>query len=182
MVELLYRQRYKVVLFKCHWFNTNPHRTGSIKRNYHLISVETNTRWYDSDPYILATMAKQVFYLDDPKAGGGWKVVQKMDHRNIYDIPQKEISYDNDNDDGVAYQESSSSDVPNMVEVRNYDVIQTPLIVDGVPPVLIDPKSIDRRPLRENNEEINSESDEENDNDLVDIISEDSSEDSDLEY
>ncbi|CAL8993019.1 unnamed protein product [Prunus brigantina] len=32
--------------------------------------------WYDDDPYILANMAKQIVYLDDLKAGSGWKVVQ----------------------------------------------------------------------------------------------------------
>ncbi|CAH9081953.1 unnamed protein product [Cuscuta epithymum] len=69
VIELIYRQRYRVILFKCHWYNTDPTKAGTIRRDYHLISVDTKTRWYDSDPYILSTMAKQVFYVNDPKAG-----------------------------------------------------------------------------------------------------------------
>ncbi|CAL2271901.1 unnamed protein product [Prunus armeniaca] len=33
-------------------------------------------------------MAKQIVYLDDPKARSGWKVVQQMDQRNVYAIPE----------------------------------------------------------------------------------------------
>ncbi|KAL6202785.1 hypothetical protein ACLB2K_026490 [Fragaria x ananassa] len=29
-------------------------------------TVNSNSVWYENDPFILATMAKQVFYLDDP--------------------------------------------------------------------------------------------------------------------
>lgn len=144
VVELLYRQCYKGILFKCHWFNTNPLRMGSVKGEYHLISVNSSTWWYDSDFYILATMEKRVFYVNDPKAGGGWKIAQKLDHRSIYDIQRKEMCNDNDDNNDVAYQETSSSDVRNMVEAQNYYVIQTLFHIDDIPPVLIDPKTIDR--------------------------------------
>ncbi|GLT62835.1 hypothetical protein SLA2020_354390 [Shorea laevis] len=52
-----------------------------------LTIVNTTRKWYESDPFILACQAAQVFYLDDPKFGDGWKVVQKLTNRNIYDIP-----------------------------------------------------------------------------------------------
>ncbi|KAL6178049.1 hypothetical protein ACLB2K_049569 [Fragaria x ananassa] len=39
---------------------------------------------YESEPFILNTMAKQMFYLDDPAMGKGWKVVQMMSHMNIW--------------------------------------------------------------------------------------------------
>ncbi|BBH05293.1 hypothetical protein Prudu_016642 [Prunus dulcis] len=91
VVQLLYKDRYQVIMFKCRWFDTNPNRAGT---------------WYDDDPYILANMASQIVYLDDPKAGT-WKVVQKMDHRNVYDIPELDPS---DNDvDNVADQRLESS-------------------------------------------------------------------------
>ncbi|KAB2614888.1 hypothetical protein D8674_021476 [Pyrus ussuriensis x Pyrus communis] len=41
-------------------------------------------------------MAKQIFYLDNPKAGNGWKVVQKINRRGLYDIPELDHD-DNDN-------------------------------------------------------------------------------------
>ncbi|CAN6704077.1 unnamed protein product [Malus baccata var. baccata] len=58
-----------------------------MKRDYLLISVNTNT-------------PKQVFYVADPKAGNGWKVIQRIQHRNVWDIPEKGDSEgDNRNDD-----------------------------------------------------------------------------------
>ncbi|CAL9001604.1 unnamed protein product [Prunus brigantina] len=36
-----------------------------------------------------------IVYLDDPKAGSGWKVVQQMDQRNVYAIPELDLT-DND--------------------------------------------------------------------------------------
>ncbi|CAL9006719.1 unnamed protein product [Prunus brigantina] len=59
----------------------------NVKIDHGLLSVNINKTWYDDDPYILANMAKQIVYLDDPKAGHGWKVVQRMDRRNVYAIP-----------------------------------------------------------------------------------------------
>ena len=64
-----------LILFKCRWFDTNPNRHGSVKIDHGLLSVNTTKTWYDDDPYILVTMAKQIVYLDDPIAGRGWKVV-----------------------------------------------------------------------------------------------------------
>ncbi|CAL2246224.1 unnamed protein product [Prunus armeniaca] len=52
-------------------------------------------------------MATQMVYLDDPKTGSGWKVVQKMDHRNVYAIP--ELDSTDNNVDNVANQRLESS-------------------------------------------------------------------------
>ncbi|CAL2277072.1 unnamed protein product [Prunus armeniaca] len=68
VVQLLYKDRYQVIMFKCRWFDTNPNRQGSVKIDHGLLSVNINRTWYDDDPYILANMARQIVYLDDPKA------------------------------------------------------------------------------------------------------------------
>ncbi|CAM8951223.1 unnamed protein product [Rhodiola kirilowii] len=73
-----------VVLFECIWFNTDPTDRGSTKRDYGLLSLDTSTSWYEDWPYCLATTARQVFYLDDLKAGEPWKVVNVVSHRGIY--------------------------------------------------------------------------------------------------
>ncbi|XP_050387187.1 uncharacterized protein LOC126803420 [Argentina anserina] len=83
VVELLYAAGMPIVLFKCRWFNTNPNVRRSTILDHGLLSMNTNTSWYENEPFILATTAKQVFYLDDPKEGGGWKIVNMMSHRNI---------------------------------------------------------------------------------------------------
>ncbi|KAM1066997.1 hypothetical protein ACFX2B_022089 [Malus domestica] len=64
-------------------------------------------------------MAKQIVYLDDPKAGRGWKVVQKMDKRNMYAKPEQDPTEDDvdnvtdqlgPNDDGdIPIKEDSES-------------------------------------------------------------------------
>ena len=82
VVELMYADLMPVVLFKCKWYDTDH---GSTKLDHGLLSVDTNSSWYEDSPFCLAITAKQVFYLDDPKAGETWKTVNVMSHRNVYD-------------------------------------------------------------------------------------------------
>ncbi|BBN70508.1 hypothetical protein Prudu_1492S000500, partial [Prunus dulcis] len=125
---------------KCRWFDTNPNRAGSVKIDHGVLSVNINRTWYDDDPYILANMASQIVYLDDPKAGNGWKVVQKMDHRNVYDIPELDPS---DNDvDNVADQRLESSMENDAETLRDTNVIQEPFQIEGVSSVEIPIQSI----------------------------------------
>ncbi|XP_070677853.1 uncharacterized protein [Malus domestica] len=156
VVQLLYKDRCQVILFKCVWFDTNPHNRMSVKRDHGLLSVNTTRRWYDEDPYILATMAKQIFYLDDPKVGNGWKVVQKIDRRGLYDIP--EVDHD-DNDDNVADQQLSSSIEIGEETLRDTNIVQEPFDVPEVPEFKI---SIDLGDLPQYNapEEENKDEDE----------------------
>ncbi|KAA0057468.1 acidic leucine-rich nuclear phosphoprotein 32 family member A-like [Cucumis melo var. makuwa] len=58
-----------------------------LRRNVWLFKC----RWYDTDePVILATQAHQVFYVDDPKNGINWKVVQVIQNKRIWDVPEVE--------------------------------------------------------------------------------------------
>ncbi|XP_028965019.1 uncharacterized protein [Malus domestica] len=129
VVQLLYKDRCQVILFKCLWFDTNPHNRTSVKRDHGLLSVNSTRHWYDEDPYILATMAKQIFYLDDPKAGNGWKVVQKIERRGLYDIPE----LDHDDNDNVADQQLSSSIEIGEDTLRDTNIVQEPFDIPGVP-------------------------------------------------
>uniref|UniRef100_A0A2N9GAQ5 Transposase-associated domain-containing protein n=1 Tax=Fagus sylvatica TaxID=28930 RepID=A0A2N9GAQ5_FAGSY len=85
ILELHYMGRKQVYLFECDWWDIG-NRTG-MQKDEHFTSVNTSRTWYESDPFILACQASQVFYLNDTKLGSSWKVVQNMSHRNIYDIP-----------------------------------------------------------------------------------------------
>ncbi|CAL2240280.1 unnamed protein product [Prunus armeniaca] len=101
--------------------------------------INTKT-WYDDDPYILANMATQIVYLDDPKAGSGWNVVQKMDHRNVYAIPELDPT---DNDvDNVADQRLESSMENDAETLRDTNVIQEPFQIQGVSLIEIPIQSI----------------------------------------
>ena len=129
VVQLLYKDRYQVIMFKCRWFDTNPNRQGSIKIDHGLLSVNMSRTWYDDDPYILANMAKQVVYLNDPKAGNDWKVVQHMDQRNVYAIPELDPS---DNDVDVVDQRLDSSMENDAHTLLDTNVVQEPFQIDGV--------------------------------------------------
>ena len=83
VVELVYAEAMRVVLFKCIWYNTGP---GQTKSYHDLLLVNTSITWYDEAPYILATTARLVFYIDDPKASEDWKIVNVMSHRGIYKV------------------------------------------------------------------------------------------------
>ncbi|CAL2270203.1 unnamed protein product [Prunus armeniaca] len=75
-------------------------------------------------------MATQIVYLDDPKAGSGWKVVQKMDHRNVYAILELDPT---DNDvDNVADQCLESSTENDAETLRDTNVIQELFQIQGV--------------------------------------------------
>ncbi|VVA41263.1 PREDICTED: transposon CACTA, partial [Prunus dulcis] len=140
VVQLLYKDRYQVIMFKCRWFDTNPNRAGSVKIDHGVLSVNINRTWYDDDPYILANMATQIVYLDDPKAGSSWKVVQKMDHRNVYAIPELDPT---DNDvDNVADQRLESSMENDAETLRDTHVIQEPFQIQGVSSIEIPIQSI----------------------------------------
>ncbi|CAL8137305.1 unnamed protein product [Prunus armeniaca] len=109
-----------VSMSQCRWFDTNPNRPRSVKIDHGLLSLNINRTWYDDNPYILANMATQIVYLDDPKAGSGWKVVQKMDHWNVYAILELDPT-DNDVDNVVDQLGPSNDDDVVIVEEEEED-------------------------------------------------------------
>lgn len=73
--------------------------------------------------FILATQARQVYYVDDMKRGGNWKVVIKVQHRGIYEVPGRankvEGFSESDQFESLEYnepnQESSSNEASMAV-------------------------------------------------------------------
>ena len=116
VVELHYSDGMIVHLFKCRWFNSTIQ--GSTMIDHGMISVNTNCSYYEDEPFIPATHALQIFYIDDPKAGDGWKVVNKMSHRNKYSAATLgHDTYENDDPD-VAYQEADTSNISDISSIR----------------------------------------------------------------
>ena len=130
VVQLLYKDRYQVIMFKCRWLDTNPNWQGSVEIDHGLLSMNINRTLYDNDPYILANMAKQIVYLDDPKAERGWKVIQKMDQRNVYAIPEQDLTnYDVDNIVHQRLEFSMENDAETLLDTN---LIQEPFQIEGV--------------------------------------------------
>jgi hypothetical protein len=57
-----------------------------MKDDGYFKSINTQGRWYKNDPFIIATDATQVFFLEDTKLGPCWKVVQEFGHRHLFDV------------------------------------------------------------------------------------------------
>ncbi|XP_007226196.2 uncharacterized protein LOC18791599 [Prunus persica] len=99
VVKIGFTYGYHVILFKCEWYNTSTDvkRKKKIVRlvhDYHLTSVNSMNLWYKDDPYVLAKQAQQIFFLDDPSLGHGWKVIQKIPHRHVWDVLENEVAHE----------------------------------------------------------------------------------------
>ncbi|CAL2266804.1 unnamed protein product [Prunus armeniaca] len=85
-------------------------------------------------------MARQIVYLDDPKAGSGWKVAQQMDQRNVYAIP--ELDPTNNDVNNVTDQRLESSMENDAETLQDTNVIQEPFQLQGVSSIEIPIQSI----------------------------------------
>ncbi|XP_020422932.1 uncharacterized protein LOC109950000 [Prunus persica] len=65
-----------------------------LVHDYHLTSVNSMNLWYKDDPYVLAKQAQKIFFLDDPSLGHGWKVIQKIPHRHVWDVLENEVAHE----------------------------------------------------------------------------------------
>jgi hypothetical protein len=89
IIELDYFGKLRVVLFKCIWVDTKLNKGikidhfGITSVNFsHLIHTGLNEV---DEPFILATDARMVYYVDDP-VDQGWSCVCHMKPRDIYDM------------------------------------------------------------------------------------------------
>ena len=91
IIELNYiansRGPRSVILLRCEWYNLEG-RTYQMKDDGYFKSINIEGRWYKNDPFLLATDASQIFFLQDTKFGDGWRVVQDFGHRHIYDVEE----------------------------------------------------------------------------------------------
>jgi hypothetical protein len=95
ILELKFIKDYTVVLFRCKWFDTS--RKSAIIEKNNIISIDVTRTYWDDEPYILATQAQQVFYLEDPsKNNNNWRVVEDVHHRRLWDHPSIAVANDID--------------------------------------------------------------------------------------
>jgi hypothetical protein len=79
-----------VVLFKCYWYDQDKKKKIAPKNDGYFTSINTEAQWYKEEPYILATQASKVMYLDGTINGKGWQYAQKFQPRNFYDVEENE--------------------------------------------------------------------------------------------
>ncbi|WMV20265.1 hypothetical protein MTR67_013650 [Solanum verrucosum] len=119
--ELEYIEGNRVVLFKCKWFDLRK-KTG-MQKDKNFTSINVNRFWYEHDSFVLATQAKQVFYICDPKLGKNWRIVQKFQDRHIYDVLEMQnskVESDELHTTDEVYQDVSMES--NMIDVSIEDM------------------------------------------------------------
>ena len=89
VLEFSFIKGYRVILFKCIWYDTDRRRKH-VKFEPQFISVDTTKQAYKEDQFVLANQARQVFYIDDPINDDGWKIIERSTHRHLWDIPENE--------------------------------------------------------------------------------------------
>ncbi|TYK06669.1 gag/pol protein [Cucumis melo var. makuwa] len=88
VLSIQYPMGCHVWLFKCRWFNTNKNKNHRTHVELGYKSINTSHFWFPEESVILATQVHQVFYIDNPKNGRNWKVIQVVQNKRIWDIPK----------------------------------------------------------------------------------------------
>ena len=116
---------------------TNGQRR-TIRTDAHYTSVDVTSRWYENDPFILPSQARQVFYLQNTKLDESQKIVQSIQHRGEFDVSEVEGGESNDNiKDCDAFQQEAIIDIvsinvkDNIIDYCMGDV-ETEVILKGV--------------------------------------------------
>ena len=63
-----------------------------IRTDAHCTSIDVTSRWYENDFFILPSQARQDFYLQDTKLGEPWEIMQSIQHRGVFDVPEVQFS------------------------------------------------------------------------------------------
>ena len=78
-----YRNKY-VVIFKCKWYDVLRRNHGYKIENVLLLLNSSRLQW-TNEPYILASQARQYFYVPDPR-DEGWHAVVTTNLRDYYNM------------------------------------------------------------------------------------------------
>lgn len=176
VLELMYSKNKhgdrSVYLFRCDWYDITSKTTG-LRDDGYFKSLNHKALRYKKDPFILASQAEQVFYMEDTHLGKDWKVVQTFSHRHLYDVPESETGELNATD---AYQEDI---VAPTFTVNDVDPVFHTFGRDDEEGTPVDPKIIaEIEKIVENNDEDSAtDEDEQEDDGLSGNRSEHSSDD-----
>jgi hypothetical protein len=94
MISLEFPGQKEVILFECDWYDVPATSTsrgrGYNKDQFEVIDIDTTRIRYENEPYILATQAQQVFYVDLVNKPG-WRSVIAMKPRDLFAMPELEL-------------------------------------------------------------------------------------------
>ena len=98
-----------VALFECEWYDLESNKPVRIDDDF--VSVNTGSKWYQNDSFVLASQVSQVFYVRDTKLKGDWLVVQKAPHRHLFDPEVWNQVNEDDASEDIAFQEEEATNV-----------------------------------------------------------------------
>jgi hypothetical protein len=136
VIELQYNSNLQVrrtmIIFRCDWYNQEGRRTD-LQDDGHFKSINVQSLWYKTDPFILSSQSKKIFYIQDTSLGKDWRVVQKFEHRNIYDVAEKEeASVEVHQDDYHSDTEHAVQEGDDNVPLHNIQGGEATIIEDNL--------------------------------------------------
>ena len=118
VVELHYLGGNMAVLFKCDWWDVINIGRGIKRDEYGYISLNFTRTLSTYEPFVLASQAKQIFYVKNANESN-WHTVIEMQPRDLYQMSEK-IS----NGDPEPLQQSElQDDHLHILELVDEDVI-----------------------------------------------------------
>jgi hypothetical protein len=94
MISLEFPRQKEVILFESDWYDVPAASTsrarGYNKDQFGVIDIDTTRTRYENEPYILATQAELVFYVDLVNKPG-WRSVIAMKPRDLFAMPELEL-------------------------------------------------------------------------------------------
>ena len=93
-ISLEFPRKKEVILFQCDWYDvptaTTNRGRGYNKDKFEVIDIDTTRYRYKNEPYILATQAVLVFYVNLVNKLG-WSSVIVMKPRNLFTMLELEL-------------------------------------------------------------------------------------------
>ncbi|KAL3838469.1 hypothetical protein ACJIZ3_023060 [Penstemon smallii] len=173
IIQLDYLGNNHVVLFKCDWYEGR-----SIQKDkYNSTSINMSKPWKTKEPYVLASQAQQVFYVNDIKLGNDWKVVIKAEARSSWNVLENDDGNSTIINEPIQQNEPDSTSIPSTIsydfeEWQRTDIPAATIDSDGLAPVeedldeFIEDEDEDDETLAEYNEEDEEQIDNEDDTEM----------------
>ncbi|KAL6561780.1 hypothetical protein OROMI_017381 [Orobanche minor] len=117
IIHLDYVKGRHITVFKCEWFDLGTKKRTGIQKEGNITSIRVTVKWYENEPFIMADQARQVFYINDPKLGGEWRVVQPFQHRHIYDVDEMQDGAENIDEIQVQEEVYQEDHIDNAFDV-----------------------------------------------------------------
>ncbi|TYK30898.1 CACTA en-spm transposon protein [Cucumis melo var. makuwa] len=90
VLHVQYPLERNIWLFKYRWYDTDLNKSERTHVELGYKSVNTSHFLYAEESVIFVTQAHQGFYVDNFKNGSYWKVVEVVQNKRVWDVPEVE--------------------------------------------------------------------------------------------